>query len=155
MSILQHAALALLVQPEKDDREMYAEFLDHEGLATICVSSARQAMTIAPYADVIVTGMRLPGELNGVDLIVWLKHDDRTKDIPIIVLTACAWNTERETAETAGCDLFLSKPCLPGDLLRELRRLLASSKSTGQRPGPDEDLVRVVDVACGEGAARK
>jgi CheY-like chemotaxis protein len=129
MSTVQHA-LALLVQPEHDDREMYAEFLDHEGLAAICVSSARQAMTVAPIADVIITGLRLPGEINGVDLIAWLKRDNRTKNIPIVVLTACAWHTERERAETAGCDVFLSKPCLPDELLRELRRLLATAKSS-------------------------
>jgi CheY-like chemotaxis protein len=117
--------LALLVQPEHDDREMYAEFLHHEGLAAVCMSNARQAMTIAPCADVIITGLRLPGEINGVELIARLKSDERTKHIPIVVLTASAWNTDRERAETAGCDVFLSKPCLPHELLRELRRLLA------------------------------
>jgi CheY-like chemotaxis protein len=127
MSSLQYS-LALLVQPEHDDREMYAEFLDHQGLAAICVSSPREAMTVAPYADVIVTGLRLPGELNGLDLIAWLKRDNRTKNIPIVVLTACAWITERESAEAAGCDVFLSKPCLPCKLLQELRRVLASSQ---------------------------
>ncbi len=30
---------------------------------------------------------------------------------PIIVLTACAWDAERERATNAGCDLFLAKPC--------------------------------------------
>ena len=86
MSTLQHA-LALLVQPEHDDREMYAEFLDYEGLATFCVSSARQAMMVAPCADVIITGMRLPGEINGVDLIAFAQarqpneeHSDRRPD---------------------------------------------------------------------------
>jgi CheY-like chemotaxis protein len=118
-------ALALLVQPEHDDRDMYAEFLQYEGLAHICVSSARQAMTIAPRADVIVTALRLPGEIDGVEFITRLKRDARTSHIPIVVLTACAWKADRNRAEAAGCDVFLSKPCLPGDLLRELRRLLA------------------------------
>jgi two-component system cell cycle response regulator DivK len=126
-SSLQHA-LALLVQPEHDDREMYAEFLHHEGLTAICVANAKQAMRIAPCSDVIITGLRLPGEINGIELIAWLKSDEQTKNIPIVVLTACAWSADRERAETAGCDVFLSKPCLPCDLLRELRRLLACSK---------------------------
>jgi two-component system cell cycle response regulator DivK len=121
-------AITLLVQPEHDDREMYAEFFHHEGLAAICVSNATLAMTIAPYADVIITGLRLPGEINGVEFIGRLKRDQRTKNIPIVVLTACAWNTERERAETAGCDVFLTKPCLPCELLLELRRVLACSK---------------------------
>jgi two-component system cell cycle response regulator DivK len=128
MSNRRQHALALLVQPDRDDREMYAEFLDLKGMGAICVSSARQAMTVAPIADVIVTGLRLRGEIGGVDLIAWLRRDNRTKRIPIVVLTACAWNTERESAETAGCDVFLAKPCLPDELLRQLRRLMASSK---------------------------
>ena len=126
-SSLEHA-LALLAQPDRDDREMYVEFFHHEGLAAICVSSASEAMPIAPYVDVIITGLRLHDEINGIELIAWLKHDTRTQTIPIVVLTACAWSTERERAETAGCDVFLTKPCLPCELLRELRRLLACSK---------------------------
>ncbi len=123
-SSLQHA-LVLLVQPDHDDREMYVEFLHHEGLAAICVPTVEQAMTIAPCADVVITELRLPGEMNGVELVAWLKRDERTKSIPVVVLTASAWNADRERAETAGCDLFLTKPCLPCELLSELRRLLA------------------------------
>ncbi|MCU1386093.1 MAG: two-component response regulator [Acidobacteria bacterium] len=124
--------VALLVQPEHDDREMYAEFLTYQGLAAIPVSTARQAMTTAPGADVIITGVRLPGEIDGIDLIAWLRRDRRTMNIPIVVLTACVWGTERERAETAGCDLFLVKPCLPCELLRQVRRLLARSGFRGQ-----------------------
>jgi len=138
-SSLEHA-LALLVQPEHDDREMYVEFLHHEGLAAICLSNAKQAMTIAACADVIITGLRLPGEINGAELIAWLKGDERTKNIPIIVLSACAWDADRERAETAGCDLFLSKPCLPCELVRELRRLLACSNKPASPHTVDEML---------------
>jgi two-component system cell cycle response regulator DivK len=126
-STLQEA-ITLLVQPDRDDREMYAEFFHHQGLAAICVSNATLAMTIAPFADLIVTGIRLPGEINGIEFIGLLKRDDRTKNIPVVVLTACAWSTERERAEGAGCDVFLSKPCLPCELLRALERLLVGQK---------------------------
>jgi len=138
-SSLQHA-LALFVQPEHDDREMYVEFLHHEGLAAICVSNAKQAMTIAPCADVIITGLRLPGEIDGLEFTAWLKGDERTKNIPIVMLTACAWNADRERAESAGCDLFLSKPCLPCELVRQLRRLLACSNNPGAPHTVDEML---------------
>jgi two-component system cell cycle response regulator DivK len=120
--------IVLLVQREQDDREMYAEFLHHEGLPPICLSSARHALTIAPYADVIITGLLLPGEIVGFELIARLRNDERTRNAPIVVLTACAWTTERERAVIAGCDVFLSKPCLPRDLLHEVRRMLTFSK---------------------------
>jgi CheY-like chemotaxis protein len=124
--------VALLVQPEHDDREMYTEFLTSRGVAAVPVSTARQAMTTAPDADVIITGVRLPGEIDGIDLIAWLRRDRRTKHLPIVVLTASGWGTERARAEAAGCDLFLLKPCLPCELLRHLRRLLARSGSRGE-----------------------
>ena len=41
--------------------------------------------------------------IDGHELIARLRNDERTNQTPIIVLTACAWNTERERAErTAG-----------------------------------------------------
>lgn len=141
-------ATVLLVQPERDDRDMYAEFLRHAGLTPVVVSDARPALSLAPKADIIVTCLLLPGPMDGVALIERLKRDHRTKDTPIIVLTSSAWNTERERAVTAGCDLFLPKPCLPDALLREIRRLLASATIaiTPRRPAkahlPNEPDVR-------------
>jgi len=114
----------LLVQPDRDDRDMYVEFLRHVGLGTVAVSTAVDAMSLAPHASVIVTGILLPGFVDGIKFVVRLKRDKRTKHIPVIVLTVCAWQIERDRASDAGCDLFLSKPCLPHVLAREIRRLL-------------------------------
>jgi two-component system cell cycle response regulator DivK len=116
--------VALLVQPERDDRDMYAEFLEHEGLVALCVSDPIHALAIAPHADIVITGLLLPGEFDGFELVARLKHDERTKDIPVVVLTACAWDTERERALQAGCDLFLPKPCLPDALLDNVCRMV-------------------------------
>src|SRR4051812_2497227 len=85
----------LLVQPERDDRAMYAEFLESEGLLAVCVSTAADALSLAEGADVIVTGILLPGRMDGVEFVARLRHNDRTNRTPIIVLTTAAWNTER------------------------------------------------------------
>ena len=103
---------------------MYAEFLHYSGLAPVAVSNATDALTFAPEADVIVTGINLDGHVDGVELVSRLRGADSTMHKPIIVLTTCAWPQEQERAEHAGCDLFLSKPCLPDALLREVRLLL-------------------------------
>jgi two-component system cell cycle response regulator DivK len=123
------AALILLVQADADNREMYAEFLRFQGLLPVGVATARDGLTVAADADVIVTGLRLPEDMDGIAFIARLKGDDRTRQIPIIVLTACALRSDRERAERAGCDVFKPKPCLPDDLLREVRRLLAASEA--------------------------
>jgi CheY-like chemotaxis protein len=120
--------VVLLVQSHDDSREMYSEYLRHSGLAAIAASNAADALTVAPMADVIVTGIRLDGGIDGIELIARLREDARTKHVPIVVLTAFAMQSDRERAERAGCDVFLPKPCLPEDLLREVRRVLAPLK---------------------------
>jgi DNA-binding response OmpR family regulator len=129
--------VVLLVQPTRGDGlDMYAEFLRHEGLTPIPVSSAEDALTAAPRADVVVTGILLSGPFDGIELIAQLRRSERTRQLPIIVLTACAWDSERQRAELAGCDLFLAKPCLPQDLVLAVRAVLSSSKLRHVRGKP-------------------
>ena len=127
------APVVLLVQADADSREMYTEFFRYEGLLPVPVSNARDGLTVARRANIIVTGLLLPGDIDGIEFIARLKRDERTKRIPLIVLTACAWKSDRERAEEAGCDVFLAKPCLPDHLLREVRFLLAASKLRDNR----------------------
>lgn len=84
---------------------------------------------LAPAADIVITGITLDDPIDGVELVSRLRHDDRMRSTPIVVLTACALPKERARAESAGCDVFLVKPCLPDDLLSELRQLLTSRRS--------------------------
>ena len=107
---------------------MYAEFLRYHGLAPIAASNARDVRMLAPNADVIVTGIILD-DVDGIELVSRLRDDDNTRRTPVIVLTACAWPSDRARAEHAGCDAFLPKPCLPNDLLREVRRLLSTARA--------------------------
>ena len=119
----------LLVQGDIDSREMYAEFFRYHGFQPIAVATVSDALNVAPYADVIVTETLVPGHMDGIEFLTRLKRDARTRTIPLIVLTVCAWDTERERAEKAGCDVFLAKPCLPDELLRVVRRVLVAALS--------------------------
>jgi two-component system cell cycle response regulator DivK len=136
LKTITRSAVVLLVQPERDDREMYAEFLRYAGLTPVVLSDATPALSLAQHVDVIVTGLLRPGRMDGIAFIRRLKNDDCTKDIPVIVLTSSAWNTERERAVRAGCDVFLAKPCLPDDLLHEIRSVMAPAKMVTPRRKP-------------------
>jgi two-component system cell cycle response regulator DivK len=57
-----------------------------------------------------------------------LRAEARTRRKPIIVLTATSWRVTRARAEQAGCDLFLVKPSLPNELLRQIRVLLSRER---------------------------
>ena len=122
--------VVLLAQRSGDDGlEMYTEFLRYHGLVVIPVSDSRDALTLAPEADIVITGMNLDDPMDGVELVSRLRHGDCTRSTPIIMLTASALPTDQERAEGAGCDVFLLKPCLPNDLLREVWQSLTATRS--------------------------
>jgi CheY-like chemotaxis protein len=131
----RRSAVVLLVQPPDDSRDMYAEFFGHHGLDVVCPEDVETALTLAPAADVIVTGLQLPGAIDGFAFIQRLRADAATRHKRIIVLTSWAWQTERLRAKDAGCDVFLTKPCLPDVLLRHVRRSLTARRPQAQERG--------------------
>jgi hypothetical protein len=61
--------VVLLVQAERDDRDMYAEFFRHQGWSPIPVSTVGDALSLAPIADVIIAGILLSGHMDGIEFI--------------------------------------------------------------------------------------
>jgi signal transduction histidine kinase len=73
--------------------------------------------------DVIVTDFMMP-EMDGVTMLRALRDDERTRDIPAIVLTAKNQLDDRLLAREAGADIYLSKPFSPRELEAAILRLL-------------------------------
>jgi CheY-like chemotaxis protein len=115
----------LIVDDDRDTREMYGESLRAMGFDVMTAASAeealRRAAQLAPA--VLVTDLRLRGHMDGFELARRLREDARTRATRIIMLTGAAFGAERELAEASGCDRFLLKPCLPDALAAEIRRL--------------------------------
>src|SRR4030095_15846723 len=94
--------VVLLVQPERDDRDMYAEYLSHMGLTPLCAQDATDAPRLASRAELVVSGILLPGALDGCALIAALQGNPATRHIPIVMLTVCAWTHEEARGAGAG-----------------------------------------------------
>jgi two-component system cell cycle response regulator DivK len=119
----------LLVESTQDDRTMYAEYLRLQGFHPVEIDDTADGLALARTADVIVTGIRVDGPFDGVELVRRLRNGDgSTRDMPIIVLTACAFEPDQLRAFAAGCDTFLAKPCLPDRVVSEIRSLLANRR---------------------------
>jgi CheY-like chemotaxis protein len=73
--------------------------------------------------DVITTDLTLL-DCTGVSLCAQLKKDEITKDIPVIAVTGRAMPDEVAYALASGCVAVLVKPCLPAELLSEIKRVL-------------------------------
>jgi two-component system, cell cycle response regulator DivK len=121
----QTMPLILVVDDYQDAREMYAEYLQFSGFR---VAEARngnealeQAFSLKP--DLILMDLSLPG-MDGWEATRQLKSDERTRHIPVVALTGHALAGASDGAKRAGCDSFVTKPCLPDDLVVEVRRML-------------------------------
>ena len=71
--------------------------------------------------------LSLPG-MDGWEATRQIKADPGTSAIPIVALTGHALAGASESARKAGCDSFVTKPCLPDDLVVEVRRMLDAVK---------------------------
>jgi two-component system, cell cycle response regulator DivK len=121
----QRPPLILVVDDYADNREMYSAFLRFHGLDVLEAANGTEALdhAFARRPDLVVMDLSLPG-VDGWQATRILKADARTKAIPVIAVTGHALAGAPERASEAGCDGFLTKPCLPEDLLREIQRML-------------------------------
>jgi CheY-like chemotaxis protein len=137
MMIAAPPTLVLLVDDYADNRDIYVQFLTYSGLRVEEAENGHQALdkafTLKP--DVIVMDLSLPG-LDGWEATRRLKEDPRTRDIPVIALTGHALAGHSKVAFDAGCDAFITKPCLPERLLDEIRAILAPGRPRSGDPTP-------------------
>jgi CheY-like chemotaxis protein len=127
----EEAPLILVVDDYQDAREMYAEYLQFSGFRVAEARNGNEALdqAFALKPDLILMDLSLPG-MDGWEATRVLKADERTKHIPVVALTGHALAGASEGAKRAGCDSFVTKPCLPDDLVVEVRRMLASVKQS-------------------------
>ena len=120
--------LALLVEDHEQTREMYAQWLEFSGFrvaeAATVDDAVEKAVQLRPHVITTDIGLSASGGGDGCKLCERLKADERTREIPVIAVTAWAMGGHMERAKQAGCDSVLIKPCLPEELLAEIRRLL-------------------------------
>jgi two-component system, cell cycle response regulator DivK len=121
--------LVLIVEDYEDAREMYAEYLQYAGFRVAEARNGIEALQIAQeqLPDVILMDLALPG-MDGWEATRRLKSDERTRRIPVIAVTGHALSGHSDTARKAGCDAFVSKPCLPDALVLEVRKMLDTRK---------------------------
>jgi len=128
MASADRKSRVLLVEDYDDAREMYSEYLTFAGFdmvqAANGVDAIRQAVETLP--DIVVMDLSLP-EMDGWETTRRLKADERTAAIPVLALTGHVLSDFSGRAAQAGFAGFLTKPCLPEDLVAELRRILTGT----------------------------
>jgi CheY-like chemotaxis protein len=117
----------LVVDDHDDTRQMSLMVLGSQGFKAVAAANGDTAFQCAcdEQPDVIVTDLAMP-DGDGWELIDKLSADPRTKDIPVVMLTACATEAVRRRAMEQRIAAFFFKPCAPDVLAAELRRLSAA-----------------------------
>src|SRR5262249_15661436 len=125
----------LIIEDERALTDVLAYNLQREGYEAITAHDGqeglRKARTLLP--DLIILDLMLP-TLNGLDVCRELRAGERTRDIPIVMLTAKAEETDQVVGFSMGADDYVTKPFSVKVLLQRIkalqRRLDTSSESS-------------------------
>jgi CheY-like chemotaxis protein len=115
----------LVVDDSVDTRELYSEYLTDCGFRVVTAVDGEEALRAAKaeWPAAIVMDLAMP-RMDGCEAIRRLRADPLTADIPIVAVSAYAFGMR---AREAGADMCLSKPCLPPQVARVVRAMLAGA----------------------------
>ena len=120
----------LVVDDEEDILELVRFNLAREGYPIICTTSGEETLKIVQREDpdLIVLDLMLPG-IDGLEVAKALKSDPKTRDIPIIMLTAKGEEADIVTGLELGADDYVTKPFSPRILVARVRAVLRRGAS--------------------------
>jgi len=97
-----------------------------KGFAVHPAPSAEEARSVLEQYPVriILMDLSIKGKEDGIEFTRWLRSSDAWKEMPIIALTAHAYDRDRQNAIQAGCNAYFSKPFDRKQLLETIRELL-------------------------------
>ena len=126
--------LVLLAEDFEDARELYRDYLQFSGFDVETANNGRDAIARALelQPDLILMDASMP-VLDGWQATRELKANPATKHIPVLALTAHAFDDARREARAVGCDGFVTKPCLPDDLVTKVRAALDNGRKKSKR----------------------
>ena len=115
----------LVVEDEPAIQELIAVNLSFAGHKVLRAADADQATTLvrAQLPDLILLDWMLPGA-SGVQFAKKLRADERTRDVPIIMLTARSNETDKVDGLEAGADDYVTKPFSPKELMARIKAVL-------------------------------
>ncbi len=118
-------AWVLIVEDLHDQAELWADVCAEAGLNAMTAATGLQGYRRAcdTQPAIVLLDLMLP-DVDGWEVCRRLKTDDRTKGIPIVILTARDEPRGARRAHEAGCVAYLRKPCPPAELVAVIKRAL-------------------------------
>jgi two-component system phosphate regulon response regulator PhoB len=136
------AATILVVEDEPAIQELIAFNLKQAGHQPLRADNAEQALNLVSSAlpDLVLLDWMLPG-MSGIDLARRLRHDKRTKAVPIIMLTARSEEQDKLQGLDTGADDYITKPFSPRELNARIKAVLRR-----RAPQMTDDVVQIGEL---------
>ena len=114
--------MILVADDEPDNRAIMKAVLTASGYLVCEASGGEEAVELALLRrpDLILLDMAMPG-VSGWEAVRRIKAMPQTRDIPVFAFTAYALAGDELKAKNAGCDGYVSKPCVPKEVVEKIR----------------------------------
>ena len=116
----------MVVEDERDIREMLVFSLEQAGYSTLQVGTAEKALSLLQeetIPDLLLVDWMLPGA-SGIEMTRKVKKNNQFKEVPVIMLTARGEEDDRIKGLDAGADDYVIKPFSPRELMARIRAVL-------------------------------
>ncbi len=116
-----------VVEDDPDISELLEFNLDLNGYDVSIFSDGNMAYQriLDDLPDLVILDLTLPG-MNGFDICRYLRHNDRTRKIPVIMLTARTGENDRHAGLESGADKFITKPFSIKEILATIQALFTA-----------------------------
>ena len=117
-----------IVEDDYDISEVLRFNLEHKGYKVVWEENGENAFEkiINDIPDLLILDLALPG-ISGIDVCRYLKNNEKTKHLPIIILTAKIKKEDREAAVSVGADDYITKPFTLKDVLKRVDALIKTN----------------------------
>lgn len=116
----------LLIEDTQSTRSLLASLIrEVAGVEIVECQNGLEALKILPHTqvDLVVTDLNMP-DINGLELIRFLKSNPAFSHVPLIVVTTEASPRERQKTLALGVDAYFTKPFSTGEFQKTIRAFL-------------------------------
>ncbi|MEJ2315248.1 MAG: response regulator [Nitrospirota bacterium] len=117
----------LIVEDSATTRSMIRSILeDFDEIETVEAATGFEALKQLPAhkVDLVVTDINMP-DINGLELINFMRGDERYEKIPIIIISTERSEEDKTRGVALGADAYITKPFSPEDLRGLVREIFA------------------------------
>jgi two-component system cell cycle response regulator DivK len=115
----------LIVEDNEKNLKLVRDILQAKGFETMDAVTAEEGLALvkAHNFDLVLMDIQLPG-MNGIEALAHLRADPKTRDIPVVAVTASVTMQDQSQITRAGFDAFISKPISLKEFLETIKVFL-------------------------------